>query len=134
MAETTAFDTWCIVEILGRKVVAGRVTEQVIAGQGFIRVDVPAVNDQTGFTQLYGPGSIYAITPTTEEIATAFVARNVGAPIQPWQLALPEKASERETEDDPEYRLYHCPDCQKDVPFELWEESQNVCTDCAAPF
>ncbi len=102
-ADTTAFDCWAIVEILGRKVVAGRVTEQVIAGQGFVRVDVPAVDDQAAFTQLYGPGSIYAITPTTEEIATAFVARNVGAPIQPYQLRLPEPAQvDREEEFDRE--------------------------------
>ena len=87
--ETEIFDCFAIVEILGRKVVAGRVTEQVIAGQGFIRVDIPAIKDQAAFTQLYGPGSIYAITPTTEEIARAYVARNVEAPIHPWQLALP---------------------------------------------
>lgn len=93
--EQTAFDCYAIVEILGRKVVAGRVTEQVIAGQGFIRVDIPAVKDQAAFTQLYGPGSIYAITPTTEEIARAYVARNVGAPIQPYQLALPKETGSR---------------------------------------
>jgi hypothetical protein len=93
MSEET-FDCYAIVEILGRKVVAGRVTEQVIAGQGFIRVDIPAVNDQAAFTQLYGPGSIYAITPTTEEIVRAYVARNVGVPIQPWQLALPGNVEE----------------------------------------
>jgi hypothetical protein len=88
-----SFNSWAIVEIMGRKVISGRVTEQVIAGQGFIRVDVPETPGQAGFTQLYGPSSIYAITPTTEEIATAFAVRNVGAPIQPWQikrLELPE--------------------------------------------
>lgn len=89
----TPFDCFAIVEVMGHKVVAGRVTEQVIAGQGFIRVDVPAAGDQAGFTQMFGPSSIYAITPTTEEIARAFVARNVGAPIQPYQLRLPEKVS-----------------------------------------
>ena len=88
---------------------AGRVTEQVIAGQGFVRVDVPATPEQAAFTQLYGPGSIYAITPTTEEIATAFVARNVGAPIQPWQLALPGKVVSRgdPTDSDIEMGEFH---------------------------
>ena len=90
MENNSSFDSWCIVEILGRKVVAGRVTEQVIAGQGFVRVDVPSVENRPGFTQLYGPGSIYAITPTTEEIVTAFVRRNEMEPVQLYQLALPQ--------------------------------------------
>lgn len=32
---------WAIVELFGHARIAGRVTEQVIAGQGFIRADVP---------------------------------------------------------------------------------------------
>jgi hypothetical protein len=100
MSESTSFDCFCIVEVMGRKVVAGRVTEQVIAGQGFIRVDVPATADQPAFTQMFGPGSIYAITPTTEEIAKAFVARNVGAPIHPYQLALPEPVHHEMDDED----------------------------------
>ena len=100
MPETSTFDAWCIVEILGRKVVAGRVTEQVIAGQGFVRVDVPAVGDRSGFTQLYGPSSIYAITPTTEEVATAYAARNVAAPIHLFQLALPERTNPMDDDEE----------------------------------
>jgi hypothetical protein len=107
MENDSIFDSWCIVEIMGRKVVAGRVTEQVIAGQGFIRVDVPAVENRPGFTQLYGPSSIYAITPTTEEIATAFVRRNEMEPIQLYQLALP-KSTEAEDDGNPvDYSEYH---------------------------
>jgi hypothetical protein len=49
---------------------------------------------------MYGPGSIYAITPTTQEIATAFVRRNVGAPIQPYQLKMLPKPGE--VQEDPE--------------------------------
>lgn len=95
-----AFDAWCIVEIMGRKVIAGRVTEQVVAGQGFIRVDVPAVDEQRpGYSQLIGPSSIYAITPTTEEVVTAFVKRSVDAPIQPYQLALPKPSAIGESND-----------------------------------
>ena len=146
MPEDTAFDSWCIVEILGRKVVAGRVTEQAIAGQGFIRIDVPAVGDQVGFTQMYGPGSIYAITPTTEEIARAFVARNVGAPIQPWQLALPEPTPQEEVDmgydpnhdpsddDGEELDKFYCRECETFVVASYWDTAANRCIGCAAPF
>ena len=55
------------------------VTEQAIGGASFVRVDVPAVQaDGDGlpaFTKLLGAGSIYAISPCTEETAKAFAAR-----------------------------------------------------------
>lgn len=64
-------DAFCIVEIFGHQKIAGRVTEQVIAGQGFLRVDVPATSKQTEFTRFYGPGAIYCMTPVSAEIAQA---------------------------------------------------------------
>jgi hypothetical protein len=87
------FDNWCVVEIFGHQQLSGRVTEQVIAGQGFIRVDVPDLPDMPGFTRLFGPGAIYSIIPVTEAIARAYAAKNVAAPIQSWQLAQPQLPS-----------------------------------------
>lgn len=76
MSEPTAFtEFWAIVEIYGHTKIAGLVTEQVIAGQGFIRVDVPDLPEagpykaQASFTRLYGANAIYSITPVSEEIA-----------------------------------------------------------------
>lgn len=88
--ENSAFDTWAVVELFGHQQIAGKVTEQVIAGQGFVRVDVPAVKDQEPYTRLFGPGAIYSIIPTSAEIVAAFVAKKIGAPIQPWQLQQPD--------------------------------------------
>lgn len=74
MLEPT-FDSFCVVELFGHARIAGRVTEQVIAGQGFVRVDVPELPArgnmplQPGFTRLYGPSAIYSITPVIEELA-----------------------------------------------------------------
>ncbi|MBA4376967.1 MAG: acetyltransferase [Anaerolinea sp.] len=85
-----AFDTWCIVELYGRQQIAGKVSERTIAGQGFIQVNVPDTGDQPGYSRLFGPGAIYSMIPTTEEIARAFIARNVGAPIQTWQITPPQ--------------------------------------------
>ncbi|MBN1348393.1 hypothetical protein JXJ21_03225 [candidate division KSB1 bacterium] len=83
-----SFDQFCIVELFGHQKIAGKVSEQVIAGQGFIRVDVPAAGDQPGFTRLYGSGAIYSIIPTTEEIVHAFVEQHVGAPITPYDVGM----------------------------------------------
>lgn len=66
---------WAIIEIFGHQRIAGFMTEQVIAGQGFIRVDVPELPGETSMepiaahSKLYGPGSIYAISPVDETLA-----------------------------------------------------------------
>lgn len=74
-----AFDQWGIVEVMGHKRYAGHITEQIIAGAALVRVDVPEVEianyghhrTVSAYTKLVGVGSIYCITPTTEEIARA---------------------------------------------------------------
>ena len=38
-----SFDKWAIVELMGHRKLAGRATEQVVAGQAFLRIDVPEV-------------------------------------------------------------------------------------------
>ncbi len=82
MAEVAkaAFREWCVVEIMGHKRYAGLVTEAEIGGCSFLRVDVPeSVSAQSGetlpaFTKLFGQGSVYCLSPTTEETARAFAA------------------------------------------------------------
>jgi len=66
-----AFSNYCVVELFGHQKIAGLVTEQVIAGQGFIRVDVPQTKCHPAFTRMFGSGAIYSITPVSEEIAQA---------------------------------------------------------------
>jgi hypothetical protein len=65
---------WAVVELFGHDRVAGYVTEQEIAGEAFVRVDVPG-NEETGegFSKLYGPKAIYSITPVSETAALAAV-------------------------------------------------------------
>lgn len=84
MSETTStFSQWCIVEIMGHKKFAGFVTEQTVGGTAFVRVDVPEVTftdrgkEKTlpAFSKLFGAGSIYCISPCTEETAKAFAAQ-----------------------------------------------------------
>jgi len=81
------FEEWAIVELFGHNTIAGQVSEQTIGGASFVRVDVPPVDgDGSGFTKLYGAAAIYAITPTTEEIATAAAARLAVRPVTPWVI------------------------------------------------
>jgi len=63
------FSCWALVEVMGHRKFAGKVSEQVIAGCGFIRIDIPAVEDRQAFTKLIGTGSIYAVTPVSEAVA-----------------------------------------------------------------
>jgi hypothetical protein len=80
------FDQWAVVEMLGHRRVIGKVTEQVIAGAGFIRVDVPGEGAEILQTQFVTPASIYAITPVSEDSAR-LAAQNVRAdPITVWEL------------------------------------------------
>jgi hypothetical protein len=81
MTEQTKFEEWAIVDVMGHQRFVGRVFEQVIAGQGFVRVDIPAVEGVQAWTKLIGPSSIYAITPVSEDVARAMAAKRKSIPI-----------------------------------------------------
>lgn len=86
MEEQTKFEGHAIVELMGRSVIAGYVSEQIIAGAAMLRVDVPAVGDQPAFTKFVGGSAIYGITPTTAEIAQRAAARLRVRPVNEWTL------------------------------------------------
>lgn len=79
--ERQGLDGWCVLELMGHRRLAGKVQEVTVAGQGFLRIDIPAVKDRPAATQLYSPGSVYAITPTTEELARAVAENTVHEPV-----------------------------------------------------
>ncbi len=91
MADT--FAEWVILELLGHRRLAGYLTEQQIAGASFLRLDVPS---EPPATQYYAPTSVYAITPTTEEMARQVSRRNRPAPVQRWELPAAEHDDETE--------------------------------------
>jgi hypothetical protein len=76
------FDCWANVEVMGHRRFAGKVTEQVIAGCGFVRIDVPQVDDRMAFTKLIGTASIYAITPVSEEVAKQLARQYREKPVE----------------------------------------------------
>lgn len=69
--EQEKFDLWCVVELFGHSRIAGRCTEQNVAGTNMLRVDVPDTSNQPGFTRFLSSGAIYAINPVSEEVGKA---------------------------------------------------------------
>lgn len=83
-----AFEGWAILELMGHRRLAGMLTEREIAGHRFLRLDVHDGTDQV-VTQFYSPSSVYAITPSTEQICRALGARLRPAPVSRYEIEPP---------------------------------------------
>lgn len=91
---------WAIVELFGHTRIAGYVSEFVVGGASFVRVDVPETAGEDGnagtaaFTKLFGPSAIYSISFTDEATARRAVEVIRPRPISiyiPTAPALPER-------------------------------------------
>jgi hypothetical protein len=97
--QQATFEGWAIVDVLGHQRYVGFVTTQAFGQAVLFRIDVPALDEREritkapgyvgndyvpagttvkegavqGYTKLVGSGSIYTITPCTEEAAIAAV-------------------------------------------------------------
>ena len=80
------FEHWALVELMGHQRIAGLVSEQVIAGKGFIRVDVPKENGEIVFTRFFGPDAVYAISPTDKQIAIGLALKAAARPVSIYDL------------------------------------------------
>ncbi len=69
---------WAIVELMGHRQRAGFVQEVEQFGTKQLRIDIHFGEGETA-TEFYGGSAIYALRPTTEEIARQF-ARGYGDP------------------------------------------------------
>lgn len=101
--ETITFEGWAIIEQLGHKRIAGYVTDVVLAGAGFLRVDIPGGDGKMVATQFISPQTVYAITPTTEEVARRTAALDQPRPVTAWELrqaALPSRTVDLYPEDE----------------------------------
>lgn len=78
------FNLWCIVELFGHNRIAGKCSEQNIAGSNFLRVDVPETKLQPAFTRFLNHAAIYAINPVTEEVARDRAEVYNCAPVDKW--------------------------------------------------
>lgn len=90
-------DQYAIVELFGHARIAGRICEQTIGGQSFVRIDVPQVDyedsDLAGgkatiaaHTRSFGPGAIYSINWCDERAARLAAQAIKHRPIQRYAL------------------------------------------------
>jgi len=70
--EQQPLDTWAIIEAMGHRTLAGKLTETTIAGQPML-----SVLRTDGRQQYLPPSSVYMITPCTLQEATAVARRNL---------------------------------------------------------
>jgi hypothetical protein len=97
---------WAILELMGHRKLAGYLTEQEVAGKGFIRLDIfagdsPDEGEEIPVaTQLYSPGAVYCITPTTEEMARALAVRHKPTPVARYELEPVAASTARDFDDD----------------------------------
>jgi len=89
--------TWAIVELMGRNVIAGQISEVAVAGSAMLRVDVPAIKGVEAYTKFFGGQAIYAITPTDEASALHAAEHFQQAPVSQWVVPYRELPSGEET-------------------------------------
>lgn len=93
------FNEWAILELMGHRKIAGKITEESIAGQAFVRIDIYSADDKIELTQYYNPTSVYSLTPVEKKTAVDFSIRHVPVPIYKWEL-LPDIQEEMEEQED----------------------------------
>lgn len=94
--ETTPakFKEWALVELMGHNRIVGQVTEAVLAGGAFLRVDVPEYDGEKAFTRFYSPSAVYCISPVSEDVARGLLTHGRNEPVSRFELpALAEKVS-----------------------------------------
>jgi len=89
------FDEYAILELMGHRKLAGKVSEHTIGGSTFIRIDIPGGTA----TQFYNPSAVYCITPTTKDIAERFSKENTPQPVERWELPAPRPDPDLDGED-----------------------------------
>lgn len=84
--EPIRFEQRALIELFGHNRIAGLVSEQTLGGGAFVRVDVPAVNGDHGYTKLFGNGAIYGMTFVTEAVARAAVGAYCSKPVSEYDI------------------------------------------------
>jgi hypothetical protein len=79
------FESWAIVELFGHNQLAGKVTTENIAGQEFVRIDVPKTTKVPAFTKYHLPTAVYGLTPVDEDYATRMADRINAQPINDYK-------------------------------------------------
>ncbi|MDF2189323.1 hypothetical protein [Paraflavitalea sp. CAU 1676] len=84
--ETTAFESWALVELMGHVKLAGLCSEQTVFGGAMLRVDIPETSKQPAFSRFYGTSAIYSVTPVDEKTAKELAESFTATPVQIWDV------------------------------------------------
>ena len=86
--EHTPFSEWAILEVMGYKRRAGLLSEQIIAGSCFLRLDVYEQEGGPIATQFYRPDAVYCITPVPQDLARRLGSQlfKLDPPVRPYEL------------------------------------------------
>ncbi len=121
MSEQLAPIGWAILELMGHIRLAGYVTEEERFGSKVGRIDIPGP-DGASVTQYFGGGSIYRLTPTTEQVARSVALHNEPEPVHRWELPAPRGDGQyrcvicgRYTAGEPNG---HCMECEEEMQAE----------------
>jgi hypothetical protein len=85
VTETTKFEGWGIVELMGHQRTAGRLSERSIAGSNLLQVDIP-MDAESFRTVFYGGSAIYALHPTDEQSARLMARAMSQRPVYQYEL------------------------------------------------
>lgn len=80
-----SYTGWAILELMGHRRLAGRISEGSVGGVPLLRIDV-YVGSATApeVTQFYGSPAIYCVTPSTEELCRRMAV--APALVSPYEL------------------------------------------------
>jgi hypothetical protein len=76
---------WSVVDLFGRQRAAGYLTEVKVAGQDFLRLDIPASNGHQARTIHLNPSAVYSWEAIDEETARLVAAMDAPpSPVSVW--------------------------------------------------
>jgi hypothetical protein len=76
---------WCVCDLFGRQRAAGFLTEVKVAGQDFLRLDIPASGGHQARTIHLNPSAVYSWEAVDEETARLVAAMDAPAePVSTW--------------------------------------------------
>lgn len=125
MASEFQDPVWAVLELMGHRRIGGKVTEVEHFGAKMCRIDIPSRENticgpkDVWTTQYYGGGSIYCLTPCSEDAARIAAKMSRPEPVHPWELpALP--ASSGSTDSSQTGAFNHCKTCKVEIE---WDEA-----------
>lgn len=92
-------EQWAVLELMGHRQAIGKISTEDLAGRPMIRID-RIDTEPEGQVQLYGPESVYCLTPVTEEQARQIASTRYRTHVVPAALTAAADLDDDEDNDD----------------------------------